>query len=72
MNIEQVKNLKYGDIVHHREFKNADGTPARGRLNGKVKTWKRDINRVQAPMKHGLYDYFYITQDNMKDFEVAD
>ena len=71
MNIEQVKNLKYGDIVHHKEVKNADGTPARGRLNGKVKTWKRDINRVQAPMKRGLYD-FYITQDNMKDFEVAD
>ena len=71
MNINQAKNLKHGDIVHHKELKNADGTPARGRVNGKVKTWKRDTSRVSVPMKHGLYNYFYITEDNMQDFTLA-
>ena len=72
MTLSEVKALKHGDIVHHSEVKNADGTPARGRCNGKVKTWKRDPSRVQVPMKHGLYDCFYITEQNMADFELAE
>ena len=72
MNIQQAKALKHGDIVHHNDVKNADGSPARGRVNGKVKTWKRDADRVQVPMKHGLYDNFYITEDNCDQFELAD
>lgn len=26
-------------------------------INGKVKTWKRDINRFEVPCKYGLYEY---------------
>jgi len=72
MNIKQVKALTYRDTVHHKTLTNADGTPMRARVNGKVKTWKRDLNRVQVPMKHGLYDCFYIDQDNMHEFELGD
>lgn len=72
MNIEQVKALTHRDTVHHMTLTNSDGTPMRARVNGKVKTWKRDTNRVQVPMKHGLYECFYIDQDNMHEFELSD
>ena len=61
----QAKNLKHGDILYHTINKNADKTPQRWRVNGKVKTWKRDTNRIQIPLKHGLYDYDYLTQDDL-------
>lgn len=34
------------------------------RANGKCKVWKRDKNRFQLPIKHGLYSYGYLTNDN--------
>ena len=61
--IEQAKNLKHGEILHHVKNKNADGTPQRWRVSGKPKTWKRDLNRVKVPIKYGLYRNDYITED---------
>ena len=55
--LEQAKNLKRGDILHHISHKNSDGTPVRWKVNGKVKTWKRDPSRMEVPVKHGIYDY---------------
>ena len=66
----QALALTHGDIVHHKAVKNADGTPARGRVNGKVKTWKTNSN-FRVPMKHGLYDYFYVDQDNYREFTIG-
>ena len=70
MLLSEVKCLTHGTVVHHKTATNADGTPSRARVNGKVKTWKRDDSRVQVPMKHGLYDCFYITEDNMQQWEL--
>ena len=70
MNIDQAKALRSGQICEHITVQNADGTPLRGRVNGKVKTWKRDDTRVQVPMKHGLYDYFYLTDANIQDWNI--
>ena len=53
--LQQAKDLKFGDILHHVTNKNSDKTPQRWKVNGKVKTWKRDINRISIPVKHGLY-----------------
>ena len=59
--LEQAKNLKYGDELHHDTFKNADGkTPMRFRVSGAVKTWKRDENRIRVPLKRGLYETGYL------------
>lgn len=56
MTLGQAKHLKYGQVVYHRLHRNADGTPQRWRVSGKVKTWKRDASRIRVPLKHGLYD----------------
>ena len=70
MNINQAKALKTGTVCEHITLENADGTPLRGRVTGAVKTWKRDETRVQVPMKHGLYDYFYLTAENIQNWSV--
>lgn len=63
--LEQAKNLKYGDLLHHTINKNADGTPQRWRVNGKPKTWKRSPNKVRVPVKWGLKTCDYITERDL-------
>lgn len=45
--------------------------PVNWRANGKCKTWKRSPEKFKLPIKHGLYDYAYITNENCHLFEVA-
>ena len=63
--LDQAKNLTRNDTLEHTENTNADGTPQRWRVNGKVKTWKRDASRVQVPIKNGLYNYDYLTENDL-------
>ena len=63
--LEQAKALQYGDILHHVSDKNADGTPQRWRVNGKVKVWKTRPNEVKVPLKYGLYRYDYLTHNDL-------
>ena len=63
--LDQAKDLKHGDILYHVTYKNADGTPQRWRVNGKVKLWKRSPDKIQIPLKHGLYSYDYLAQDDL-------
>lgn len=67
--LEQAKNLQIGDIIYHAKNKNADGTKQRWKVNGKVKTWKRDKSKVKVPLKHGLYNYDYLTE---KELDLID
>ena len=63
--IDQAKDLKYGDMLYHAINKNADKSPQRWRVNGKVKRWKRTPDRIEIPLKHGLYGYDYLTEDDL-------
>ena len=63
--LEQAKGLHHGQILHHVTNKNADKTPQRWKVNGKVKTWKRSPERVRIPVKYGLYSFDYITEDTL-------
>jgi hypothetical protein len=71
--IEQAKALQHGDKIKqtHERIKcvYVDNAYHRHqaiswRVNGKVKTWKRDPNRFQVPIKHSRYVYGYLTNDN--------
>lgn len=72
MQFEDLLKLRYGDILHHVSLTNSDGTPTRARVNGKMKTWKRDPNRFQLPMKHGFYTCFYITAENAHEWVLPE
>ena len=47
----------------HIWFRSTDGTARQAKVNGAVRTWKRDANRIEVPVKYGMYEYgtFYGT-----------
>lgn len=63
--LEEAKELKHGDILYHTKNKNADGTPQRWKVNGRVKTWKTRPNQVQIPIKQGLYSFDHLTERDL-------
>ena len=69
--LEQAKNLKPGDMLHHTTKTNADGTPMRWKVNGMPKTWKTKPYRVKVPVKHGLRDYDYLEEDSLDCVNLA-
>ena len=64
MTLQEAKNLKTGDYIHHVIKKNANGTPMRARVTS-IKTWKRSPERVEVRCKHGLYDYATFTENEV-------
>lgn len=64
-------NAHYRQIFHHLTIKNADGSPARCRVNGKCHTWKTRPNEFRLPVKYGLKDCFYITERNASEWVLA-
>jgi len=70
--LEQAKQLKIGTILYHRQAKNADGSPQRWKVTGKVQTWKRDLNMVYIPLKRGKYTYSHLTKMNLWYFSLND
>ena len=62
--LEQAKNLKWGDELLHVEWKNADKSAMRFKVNGQVKTWKRNPNKIRVPLKYGLYEFGYLVNED--------
>lgn len=56
MTPEEAKQLYVGQRV---DFLALDGTVKQLTINGRVKTWKRDTERIEIPLKYGLYEYSY-------------
>ena len=65
LTLKQAKELKYGTILYHVKNKNADGSAQKWRVNGKVKTWKRNPEKIQIPLKYGLYRHDYLTENEL-------
>ena len=70
MKIEQAKNLKAGDMIHHVSKKNSDGTPMRAIVTS-IKTWKTRPDDILVSVKHGLYDYAKFTQDELDQIDIG-
>ena len=69
--MDEAKQLKHGDILHHVSQRNADGSPQKWRVNGAVKTWKRDPTRVRVPLKYGLRSCDYLTEHDLDCLELT-
>lgn len=59
---ENVRSLSRNGVI---AIPRAGRTPERWRVNGALKTWKRDAGRFRLPLKHGLYAYAEISNDNL-------
>jgi hypothetical protein len=66
-----VLKLHLGQTIYQMGEYNADGTALRWRVNGQVKTWKRRPG-YKVPVKHGLYDYGYLTDYNAHLFTLEE
>lgn len=67
LTLEKAKKLEYNDHLTHKILKNSLG-PIRVKVNGKPKIWKRQPNKISIPYKYGLYEYGYITENNLDNW----
>lgn len=65
------ENALTAQRFEHISLKNADKTSLRCKRNGKTKIWKTRPNEFKIPVKHGLYNYFYIDQNNCHEWNVV-
>jgi hypothetical protein len=72
LTLTQAKALTYRDTVYSLRSYNKQGDPHKVRINGAVKTWKRDPSRVQVPYKHGLYTFGYITDSDLHEWTLSE
>jgi hypothetical protein len=70
ISLQEAKELKYGQILHSVLNVNADNSPQRWKVSGKVKTWKTQPNRVKVPIKFGLYTHGYITEHDLHKYYI--
>lgn len=68
--LEQAKTLKPGDILCGAS-RGSDGNHHRFRVSGQVTTWKRSPERVRVPLKHGLYVYTALTENDLDYVTLA-
>lgn len=54
MTVDEARALKRGS---RPKFLARDGTLRDIKVNGAPKTWKRDLSRVEVPVKYGMYEY---------------
>jgi len=71
MTLQEAKALRKGQMVYHTTQKNADGkTAMRARVTS-IKTWKRNPDRVEVRVKHGLYDYATFTEADLDQISTS-
>lgn len=71
VSIQDAKNLRSGQTLHHKTLHNADGTPMRAKVSGTVKTWKTRPTEVKVPIKHGMYNHGYLTEKNASEWSLT-
>ena len=52
--------VSYCDSHSHVWFITLSGDARECKINGKVRTWKRDHNRIGIPLKYGMYEYWTV------------
>ena len=57
--LQQAKELRPGQVLVDQRDKK------RWKVTGRVKTWKREPEKVKIPVKHGLYVYGYVTENDL-------
>lgn len=54
-NVEEMAS--HCDSHSHIWFQSIKGDARQAKVNGAIRRWKRDANRIEVPIKIGLYEY---------------
>ena len=67
-----VDTAQTANTFYHRtlKYKRSD-RPIEVRRMGRTKLWKRQPDKFRVPVKYGMYDSFYIDNDNAHEWSVA-
>jgi len=63
------QNCEKFNTFYHVKMTSKTGLRVKCRRNGKTQTWKTRPNEFKIPVKYGLYEYFYIDQNNCDQWE---
>ena len=69
---QQAMLAQHATTLYHRTSRNSDGTALRARTNGRCKVWVTRPDEFKLPMKHGMYDVFYITEWNANQWSLVE
>lgn len=62
MTFAEAKQLSYGQ---HIWILSLSGDARRVKVNGAPKTWKRDLTRLEIPVKYGMYEFTTFTETDV-------
>jgi len=69
ISLEKAKKLDYHVEIWSTLYRDSKGMPIKYRVTGKPKTWKTMPERVEVPIKHGMYGPSdRLTETNRFDF----
>ncbi|MFX0183345.1 MAG: hypothetical protein ACFE95_09725 [Candidatus Hodarchaeota archaeon] len=71
MVLKQAKSLVKGQWIYDSTL-SVNGTPARFKVYGKIKLWKRDPTKIRVPLKRGLREHDYLTENNLNHFFLTE
>lgn len=63
INVDEA--TKHCDSRSHVWVRSHHGDARTVKVNGKVRRWKRDANRIEIPCKYGLYEYFTLNAGDL-------
>ncbi len=60
-----IENIEEVYEFWHRTKRDHRGMPLKVRRNGKIKLWKTRPEKFRAPVKYGLKECFYLTEETI-------
>lgn len=68
MTREEAELISQGDLLYHRNARQAGGKePSRAKVTS-IKKWVRDPGRIEIGLKHGLRDTFRISESDLPNW----
>ncbi|MFA6335819.1 MAG: hypothetical protein WCX48_09785 [Bacteroidales bacterium] len=69
--LEEAKKLSPGMWIYHRTEKDSKGEPKRWKVSGQPVVWKKTPEKVEVPIKYGMYTNSRLTERNLYYFSMT-
>lgn len=69
--LEEAKKLSPGTWIYHRTEKDSKGDPKRWKVSGQPIVSKKTPEKVEVPIKYGMYTSSRLTERNLYYFSLT-